>query len=71
MTTPASYPICWLTEQAGDHQGAACLIQVSPVAWQHINLFGRYEFGKRPDRIDMKTIVQELAQVPVQQDLTG
>jgi hypothetical protein len=44
---------------AGDSQGAALLKQVSPVAWQHINLFGRYEFGRRPELIDMNSIIQE------------
>jgi hypothetical protein len=54
-----------------DVQGAALLKQVSPVAWQHINLYSRYEFSKRPELINMDAITQELAQVPVQQDLTG
>ena len=58
-------------ESAGDAQAAALLKQVSPVAWQHINLFGRYEFGRRPKVIDMNAIIQVLAQVPVEQDLTG
>jgi Tn3 transposase DDE domain len=34
-------------ESRGDMQGAALVKQVSPVAWQHINLYGRYEFRKR------------------------
>lgn len=58
-------------ESTGDVQGAALLKQVSPVAWQHINVYGRYEFSKRPELINMDEIIQELAQVPVQQDLTG
>jgi TnpA family transposase len=58
-------------ESTGDVQGAALLKQVSPVAWQHINLYGRYEFSKRPELINMDAIIHELAQVPVQQDLTG
>ena len=32
------------------------------VAWQHINLYGRYEFNKRPKAINMKEIIQELSQ---------
>ena len=58
-------------ESTGDVHGAALLKQVSPVAWQHINLYGRYEFSKRPELINMDEIIQELAQVPVQQGLTG
>ena len=44
-------------ERIGDIEGAEQLKQVSPVAWQHVNFFGRYEFGKRPQQIDMKAIV--------------
>ena len=52
-------------EAAGDVQGANLLKQVSPVAWQHINFFGRYEFRKGPEAINMHEIVRELAQLPV------
>jgi hypothetical protein len=45
------------------------LAQVSPVAWQHINLCGRYEFTKTPESINMVAIIQALAQAPVPQDL--
>ena len=40
-------------ERSGDASGAARLIRVSPVAWQHINLYGRYEFRKAPETIDL------------------
>ena len=53
-------------ERSGDVHGADRLKQVSPVAWQHINFYGRYEFSKQPETIDMDAIIQELAQVPVQ-----
>lgn len=56
-------------EAAGDAQGAVLLKQVSPVAWQHINMYGRYEFSKSPETIDIGAIVQELSQVPVKQTL--
>jgi TnpA family transposase len=52
-------------ETTGDVHGAALLKQVSPVAWQHINLYGRYEFNKRPELIDMDAIIQTLAQTPI------
>ena len=36
-----------------DIKDAAQLKNVSPVAWQHINLYGRYEkFNKRPEAIN-------------------
>jgi len=52
-------------EAAGDIQGAERLKQVSPVAWQHINFFGRYEFRKGPEAINMREIVRELGPLPV------
>ena len=41
------------------------LKQISPVAWQHINFFGRYEFRKSPEAIDFEAIVRELSRVPI------
>jgi hypothetical protein len=35
------------------------LQQVSPVAWQHINLYGRYEFRKGPEANDLPALIQE------------
>jgi hypothetical protein len=48
-------------------QGAALLKQVLPVAWQHINFYGRYEFANGPEHINMNVIVQELSRLPVSQ----
>ena len=48
---------------------AALFKQVSPVAWQHINLHGRYEFRKSPEAIYIDAIVQELSQLPITQDM--
>ena len=36
-------------EKTGDNQNAEMLKQVSPIAWQHINLHGRYEFSKQQE----------------------
>jgi hypothetical protein len=41
-------------------QVAAMLKYISPVAWQHINLQGRYEFNKLPDPIDILAIIRDL-----------
>jgi hypothetical protein len=54
----------------GDIEDAAQLNNVSPVAWQHINLYGRYEFNKRPEAINITDIIQELSQAPSGQHLT-
>ena len=46
--------------EKGDAAAAAALEKVSPVAWQHINFYGRYEFTKSVQTIDIDAIVQEL-----------
>jgi TnpA family transposase len=46
--------------EKGDAVAAAALEQISPVAWQHINFHGRYEFTKSLQPIDIEAIVQEL-----------
>lgn len=58
-------------ESNGNKQDVALIKQVSPVAWQHVNMFGRYEFGKRPEVVDMNAIIEELAKLPVRHGLTG
>ncbi len=52
-------------EAIGDTDGAAVLSQVSPVAWQHINFYGRYEFTKGADPIDMDVMVDTLTKIPL------
>ena len=58
-------------ERVGDVQGMDRLKQISPVAWQHINFFGRYEFRKSPEVIDFDAIVRELARVPISSMMAG
>jgi hypothetical protein len=52
-------------EAAGDRAGVELLTQVSPIAWQHINFYSRYEFTKGPTPINLDAIVEELAQHPI------
>jgi hypothetical protein len=52
-------------EATGDTAGAALLTQLSPVAWQHINFDGRYEFTTGPDPIDLVAMVEALTQSPM------
>ena len=52
-------------EAAGDTAGVELLTQLSPVAWQHINFYGRYEFTKAPEPINLEEIVEALAQHPL------
>lgn len=51
-------------EAAGDTAGVELLMQVSPVAWQHINFYGRYEFTKEPVPISLDAIVESLTERP-------
>jgi len=53
----------------GDTEGVALLARVSPVAWQHINWYGRYEFRKHLEAINMNAILQVLMHLPVPHDL--
>jgi TnpA family transposase len=55
-------------EHLEDVPGAALLAHVSPVAWQHINFYGHYEFRKAPETINIQEMIQELAQVPFPTD---
>ena len=52
-------------EGRGDAQGAALVKQVSPVAWQHVNLYGRSEFLHPPEPVDVDEIVRDLAHVRI------
>lgn len=55
-------------EKMGDPQQVARLKQISPVAWQHINFYGRYEFTTLPTLIDLEAIVQQVASLPIAPD---
>jgi len=50
-------------------EGASRLAQVSPVAWQHINLYERYEFNHEPETININSINQELAKISVPEEI--
>jgi len=47
-------------QQKGDEDPAALLRHSSPVAWQHINFYGRFEFASIPALIDIASIVQAI-----------
>lgn len=47
-------------ELLGDSSRIAQLSLVSPVAWQHVNFYGRYEFNRSPESIDIEAILQQL-----------
>ncbi len=55
-------------KSVGDHEGAAEILNVSPVAWIHLNFRGRYKFRNGENSIDIDAIVQKLAQ---EKELSG
>jgi len=52
-------------ESIGDFSSADILKMISLVAWQHINLFGRYEFNMHEVFINMEAIIHELAHLVI------
>ncbi|MBM3282721.1 Tn3 family transposase, partial [Candidatus Gottesmanbacteria bacterium] len=56
-------------EKTGSIQEIEQVKRISPIAWQHINLHGRYEFSKQTGSINIDTIVQELVHLPIRFDL--
>jgi len=52
-------------EKTGSIQEIEQLKRISPIAWQHINLHGRYEFNKPTENINVDAIIQELVQLPI------
>ncbi|GAC1523588.1 MAG: hypothetical protein NVS2B16_31870 [Chloroflexota bacterium] len=52
-------------EAAGERSAVDRILRVSPVAWQHINFYGRYEFVQRPEPINLAALVDVLAQHPL------
>ena len=47
-------------EQRGEVEAAARLGRISPVAWQHINFAGRYEFHKEEKGVDLGDLIKSL-----------
>jgi len=48
-------------ELRGDFASAEILKRVSPVAWQHINFYGRYQFDEDFTPIDLEWLRQQLS----------
>ena len=48
-------------EQRGDLAAAEVLKHVSPVAWQHINFYGRYQFDEDFSPLDLERLRQQLS----------
>ncbi len=50
----------------GDHERAAEILNVSPVAWIHLNFRGQYKFRNREKPIDIDAIVRKLAKAQIE-----
>jgi TnpA family transposase len=46
---------------AGDREAMAAMAGISPVAWQHVNLFGVIEFNRARTRVDLDTLAARYA----------
>ena len=53
-----------------DVESIAKLKRISPVAWQHVNFMGRYEFSKIPTAINLDALVGQLAAQPLPQEIS-
>jgi TnpA family transposase len=53
----------WLRKK--DTQELTHIAHISPVAWQHINFYGRYEFTKALEPINLEEFVETMAQHPI------
>jgi TnpA family transposase len=51
-------------EQRGDTIGAEQLRAVSPVAWTHVNFYGRYTFSEEPLAVPIDGFVETMAKYP-------
>jgi len=49
-----------LYEKATIDEERARIIQMSPIAWAHINLLGRYMFLQKSEKPDFKRLVKDL-----------
>ena len=45
-------------QAAGDVEALEILRHISPVAWQHIHLFGRFEFTQTGSRVDLDALAE-------------
>ena len=46
---------------AGDQEAIAIIRGISPVAWQHVNLFGTFEFNETTTKIDIDALAARYA----------
>jgi len=47
-------------EKGHDIEKIALLKRILPVAWQHINIYGKYEFNRIFERVPMKVLIERM-----------
>jgi hypothetical protein len=40
-------------QAVGDQEAMSIIKDVSPVAWQHVNLFGQFDFNQTASKVDI------------------
>ncbi len=48
-------------QAAGDQEAMAMIKGISPVAWQHVNLIGKFEFSTAESKVDIDALVVSYA----------
>jgi TnpA family transposase len=48
-------------QASGDHEAQVIIKGISPVAWQHVNLFGRFEFSPSRPKVDIDALAAHYA----------
>lgn len=49
-------------EKVKYHEDAELIKRISPIAWRHVNLYGRFEFNQKGASIDIDTIIDALGE---------
>ena len=48
-------------QRAGDREAMEIIAGLSPIAWQHVNLFGSFEFTDTASQVDLTALVERFA----------
>ena len=48
-------------EKIGNNEEIKQLKNISPVAWRHIHFYGRYNFQKKENKLDISAILEALS----------
>lgn len=54
--------------EQGDEDGVLALTRISPIAWQHINFHGRFEFSVSKPEFDLDELVYRFVEQKIPDD---